>query len=234
MTHHDNKKKILFIFTSASKTLLDKPTGWYLPEAAHPYYTLLPHYHITFAAPLGPNPPLDEGSAEKFKEDEQCAKFLVDPTVKEKLDTALKLSEVNVEDYVAVFYPGGHGPAIDLPTDELNINIANEFFRAKKPVSAVCHGPCAIVNATDAAGEPIVKGRTVTGLSNVEEEMAKKVKDVPFLLEDKLVEKGGNYVKADEPYAANVVVDGHLITGQNPASARGVAEELVQLLSATE
>ncbi|KAG8944779.1 hypothetical protein FRC04_001517 [Tulasnella sp. 424] len=231
MSHQDNKKQILFIFTSASKTLLDNPTGWYLPEAAQPYYTLLPHFHITFASPLGPNPPIDQGSAERYKEEESSAKWLVDPTVKEKLDTALKLSEVNHEDYAAVFYPGGYGPAIDLPTDEANIKICSEFFRAKKPVTAVCHGPCAIVNATDAEGQPIVKGRTVTGISNAEEEIAQKKKDVPFLLEDKLVEKGGNYVKAEKPFDAKVVVDGHLITGQNPASARGVAEELIQLLS---
>ncbi|KAG8944781.1 hypothetical protein FRC04_001519 [Tulasnella sp. 424] len=231
MARQDNKKQILFIFTSASKTLLDNPAGWYLPEAAHPYYTLLPHSHITFASPLGPNPPVSERSVARWKDDEACAKWLADPTVKEKLDTALKLSEVNSEDYDAVFYPGGHGPAMDLPTDEANIKICSEFFRAKKPVAAVCHGPCAIVNATDAEGQPIVKGRTVTGLSNEEEELGGKTKDVPFLLETKLVEKGGNYVKAEKPFEVKVVVDGHLITGQNPVSARGVAEELVKLLS---
>ncbi|KAG8944780.1 hypothetical protein FRC04_001518 [Tulasnella sp. 424] len=231
MTHQDNKKQILFILTSASKTLLDKPAGWWLPEAAWPYYTLLPLCHITFAAPLGPNPPVSQEAVAKFKDDEDCVKFLADPTVQEKLNTALKLSEVNPEDYDAVFYPGGYGPAIDLPTDEANIRIASELFRAKKPVAAVCHGPAAIVNATDAEGQPIVKGRTVTGLSNAEEIIDKMTKDVPFLLEDKLVEKGGNYVKAEKPFEAKVAVDGHLITGQNPASTRGLAEELVKLLS---
>ncbi|KAG8894368.1 hypothetical protein FRC00_009048 [Tulasnella sp. 408] len=231
MTHTDNKKHILFIYTSVSKTLLGKQTGWYLPEAAQPYYILLPHFHITFAAPAGPNPPVAEGSVERYKEDEDCAKFLVDPTVKEKFDTALKLSEVNPADYAGVFYPGGHGPAIDLPFDEDNIKIASELFRAKKPVASVCHGPAAIVNATDADGQPIVKGRTVTGLSNEEEILGGKEKDVPFLLETKLIEQGGNYVKADAPFEPKVVVDGHLITGQNPKSSKLVAEELVKLLA---
>ncbi|KAL0946854.1 hypothetical protein HGRIS_013021 [Hohenbuehelia grisea] len=139
--------KILFVFTSANKTLTGTQTGWYLPEAAHPYYILAPHFTIDFAAPAGPNPPLDQGSVEAFKEDKDSVKFLDDDAVKSKLASAKKLTEVNVSDYVAVFYPGGHGPVLDLPEDPVNVKLVSDFYQAGKIVSAVCHGPAALVGA---------------------------------------------------------------------------------------
>ncbi|KAI0054322.1 class I glutamine amidotransferase-like protein, partial [Artomyces pyxidatus] len=119
--------RILFVFTSVSKTLLGNPTGWYLPEAAHPYYVLAPHFPIDFAAPHGPNPPIDQSSVENFK-DEDSTKFLVDPTVQSLLANAtlLDLKNINVNDYAAIFYVGGHGPVLDLATDASNIAVANE------------------------------------------------------------------------------------------------------------
>jgi len=223
------KKNVLFVLTSVDKNLMGGNTGWYLPEAAHPYYVLLPHHHITFASPLGPNPPLDEHSVEAFT-DEECTRFLKDSVVREKLDTALKLSEVKYADYDAIFYVGGHGPAIDLAFDETNIKLAGEFYQAGKPTAAVCHGPAALQAVTDAQGKSIFEGKTVTALSNAEEEAAGMVKAVPFLLESRIREKGGNFVKSDELWGAKVVVDGHLITGQNPASARGVGEAILAAL----
>jgi len=220
------KKNVLFVLTSVSKNLQGGDTGWYLPEAAHPYYVLLPHHHITFASPLGADPPLDPNSAEMFKDDEESARFLKDDVVKEKLNTALKLSDVKASDYDAIFYVGGHGPVIDLAVDETSIKLAGEFYASGKPTAAVCHGPAALAGVTDAQGKSIFAGRTATGFSNAEEEQVKMVKAVPFLLEDKITEKGGNYVKADEPWGAKVVVDGNVITGQNPASAKGVGEAI--------
>ncbi|KAG8899421.1 hypothetical protein FRB99_006722 [Tulasnella sp. 403] len=223
-------KRVLFVLTSVSKNLQDGPTGWYLPEAAHPYYVLAPHHQITFAAPQGPNPPVDPSSVENFKDDESV-KFLSDDVVKQKLANALRVKDVNPSDYDAIFYVGGHGPVIDLASDEDNIKLANEIFRAGKPTAAVCHGPAALVGATDANGASIFKGREFTGFSNFEEEQVNQVKAIPFLLEDKLQEKGGKYVKADQPWGPKVVVDGTLITGQNPASAKGVGEALLKALA---
>ncbi|KAG8888027.1 hypothetical protein FRB98_008561 [Tulasnella sp. 332] len=100
------KKNILFVFTSANTNLLGNPTGWYLPEAAHPYYVLAPAHNITFASPAGANPPVDQYSVENFK-DEESQRFLVDPTVTKMLAEAKKLSDINAKDYDAIFFPGG-------------------------------------------------------------------------------------------------------------------------------
>ncbi|KAG8947076.1 hypothetical protein FRC00_009309, partial [Tulasnella sp. 408] len=167
-----NRQKILFVFTSADKDSLGQPTGWYLPEAAHPYYLLSPHYDIDFAAPAGPNPPLDQASVELFKNDAESVKFLKDDVARDKLAKAFKLTDVKAEDYAAIFYPGGHGPVIDLPTDSASIKLASDFFQAGKPTAAVCHGPAVFVNVLDSNNLPIFKNRTVAGFSNAEEEQA--------------------------------------------------------------
>jgi len=221
---------VLFVFTSADKTLTGSPTGWYLPEAAHPYYKISPRANVDFASPKGPNPPLDQGSVEAFSKDEESVKFLNDETVKAKFANAKKLADVNFKDYDAIFYVGGHGPVIDLPTDSVNVKLISQFWAAGKVVSAVCHGPAALTGAVDASGKSIFAGRTATGFSNEEEIQIDKVKDVPFLLEDKIIQLGGKYVKAEKPWEAKVVVDGQLITGQNPASAAGIGEAIVEAL----
>jgi len=221
--------RILFVFTSADTTLTGAPTGYYLPEAAHPYYILSPHHVIDFASPAGPNPPLDPESVESFKHDGGCIKFLSDATVQLKFERAKKLSDVTVEDYDAIFYVGGHGPVIDLAADPINTEIASKFYRKGRIVSALCHGPAALVGATDSEGKSIFAGKACTGFSNEEEEIINKVKDVPFLLESKMISLGGLYEKA-EPWKPKVVVSGSLITGQNPASAKPLANELLNAL----
>ncbi|KAF7986982.1 hypothetical protein HWV62_47 [Athelia sp. TMB] len=223
--------KILFVFTSANKTLTGAQTGWYLPEAAHPYYVLAPTHEIDFAAPNGPNPPVDEGSVKLFTDDESV-KFLKDETIIQKLAQAKKLSDVHVADYAAIFYVGGHGPVLDLATDKTNIKLASEFYRAGKITAAVCHGTAALTDATDSSGKSIFEGKAFTGFSNAEEEAVNKVKEIPFLLEDAIPKKGGKYEKASELWAAHVVVSGILITGQNPASAKGVGEAILKALKA--
>ncbi|TFK97341.1 class I glutamine amidotransferase-like protein [Pterulicium gracile] len=195
------QKKALIVLTSCNKNLRGGQTGWCLPEAAHPYYVLSgANYDVTFTSPKGPNPPVDEGSVQVFKDD---AGFLFDPIV--------------AEEYDAVFYAGGHGPVIDLAVDSDNAKLASEFYRAGKPVSAMCHGPAALVLATDASGKSIFAGKRFTGFSIAEEEYANMVDAVP-------------YEKAKELLWAHVVVDGHLLTGQNPASANPLAEKLVKML----
>ncbi|KAJ7068215.1 class I glutamine amidotransferase-like protein [Mycena amicta] len=222
---------VLFVFTSANKTLTGHQTGWYLPEAAHPFYVLSPHTTIDFASPAGPNPPIDESSVQLFASDADSTKFLNDETVKSKFASAKKLSQVNFEDYDAIFYVGGHGPVIDLASDPINIQLASKFYQSGKITSAVCHGPAALVGVTDAQGNSIFAGKAATGFSDVEEIQVDKVKDVPFLLEQRIKDLGGKYEKAAEPWGAKVVVDGNLITGQNPASAAAVGEAILKALS---
>ncbi|KAL1700751.1 class I glutamine amidotransferase-like protein [Schizophyllum commune] len=220
--------KILFVFTSVNKTLTGEPTGWYLPEAAHPYYVLAPHFDIDFAAPAGPNPPLDPVSKEMFK-DEESQKFLTDKVPQEKLANAKKLADVNPDDYAAIFYVGGHGPVIDLATDPTNVKLASKFWQQGKIVSAVCHGPAALVGATDASGQSIFKGRRATCFTYDEELQVKKVDSIPFQPEHKIVELGGKFEKT-EPWGVKVVADGQLYTGQNPASAGPLGQELLKAL----
>ncbi|KZT72517.1 class I glutamine amidotransferase-like protein, partial [Daedalea quercina L-15889] len=216
--------RILFVFTSCSKTLTGGNTGWYLPEAAHPYYVLEKHHTIDFAAPNGPNPPVDENSVHMFKDDES-QQFLKDETVVKKFAEAKKLSEVAASQYDAIFYVGGHGPVIDLASDRENIKLANQFWRSGKITSAVCHGPAALVGVTDEAGNSIFKGRAATSFTNEEEIKVDAVKAIPFLVEDRLKSLGAKFEKT-EPFGAKVIVDGKLITGQNPASAKGVGEAI--------
>jgi len=224
--------RVLFVFTSASKTLTGAPTGWYLPEAAHPYYVLAPHADIDFASPAGPNPPVDEASVQAFTGDQESVKFLQDAAVISKFQNAKRLADVKADDYDAIFYVGGHGPVLDLAGDATNINLVNQFWAANKITSDVCHGPASLVGGTDTSGKPIFSGRRVTGFSKAEEEAIGKVKDIPFLLEDKIKALGGSYEKAAEPWEAKVVVDGKLITGQNPASAGSVGQAILQSLKA--
>ncbi|CUA77441.1 Glyoxalase 3 [Rhizoctonia solani] len=222
---------ILFVFTSANKTLTGGQTGWYLPEAAHPYYILHDKFKIDFASPNGPNPEVDETSVQMFT-DAESVKFLKDDLeVKQKFNNAKKLSEVDANDYDAIFYVGGHGPMIDLPVDPNNIKLANAFYQSRKLVTAVCHGPGAIVGVKDASGKSIFDGRNATGFSDAEEEQVKMVQAVPFLLETRIKELGGKYTKAEQSWAPHVVVDGNVITGQNPASAKGVGEAILKALS---
>lgn len=146
-----------------------------------------------------------------------------------------KLSDIShtaADEFDAVFYPGGHGPMFDLVNDEDSIRIISQMYAKGKPVAAVCHGPVVFAHVHGPDTRSMLKGRKVTGFSDVEEELMKFVDDMPFSLEKVLNEKSdGGFEKASEPWGEKVIVDGHVITGQNPASARGVAEALAKELS---
>ncbi len=142
--------------------------------------------------------------------------------------TAL-LSSVRAEDYDAVFYPGGHGPLWDLAEDKNSIALIETLYKAGKPVAMVCHAPGVLRHVKGADGQPLVKGKRVTGFTNSEEEAVQLTHVVPFLVEDMLKEKGGNYSKAED-WASYVVEDGWLLTGQNPASSEATAQALLAKL----
>ena len=147
----------------------------------------------------------------------------------EELANTVKLAEIKVEDFDAVFYPGGHGPLWDLHNDVDSIALIEGFIAAGKPVAAVCHAPAVLLKAKDPNGAPLVKGKKVTGFSNSEEAAVELTDVVPYLLEDQLVEKGGKYQKVED-WNPLVVVDGLIITGQNPAPSDAVAEALVKAI----
>jgi len=221
---------VLFVFTSADKTPSGKPIGWYLPEAAHPYYVLSPYATIDFASPAGPNPPISQSSIQAYSSDVECQNFLQDETIQSKLKNALKLSDVKEADYDAIYYVGGHGPLFDLATDEINAKLVSDFWNNDKIVSAVCHGPAGLIGAKDKSGNSIFSGKKTTALSNEEEGLVGWTEFVPFLLEDKIKSLGGQYEKSAEAFGIKVVVDGKLLTGQNPSSSKPLAETILQKL----
>jgi len=229
-----SKPKVLFVLTSVGKmSTTGKETGWYLPEMAHPYHVLEPHTEIVVASPAGGEAPLDPGSVEMFKQDEVSVNFL--NTKQSVWKNTQKLSSFlgHAGEFAAIFVVGGHGPMFDLAVDETSHKLIREFYESSKVVSAVCHGPAALVNVKLSDGSYLIAKQPVTGFSNVEEDQVGLTSAMPFKLEDKLNEaSGGNFVKADQPWAEKVVValNGRLITGQNPASATGVGEALYKVI----
>ncbi len=224
-------KKVLFVVTSHDKLgNTGGKTGFWTEELAAPYYALADNgVLIDIATPLGGQPPIDPRSADPSSATEDTKRFDTDSELKDKLKNTKKLSEVNQADYDAVFYPGGHGPLWDLTTDERSMVLIEEFYINEKPVAFVCHAPAVLKNVK-VNGEYLVKGKKLTGFSNTEEAAVGLTDIVPFLLEDELQKNGAVYSKAGnwESYA---VEDGLLITGQNPASSKLVAEKLLQQLN---
>ncbi len=222
--------KILMVLTSHDQ-LGDtgKKTGFWLEKFTAPYYAFLDAgAAVTVASPKGGAPPLDPKSDSPDGQSETTERFKKDPAAQAMLASTVKLAEVRAEEHDAIFYPGGHGPLWDLAEDANSIALIESFYSAEKPVGAVCHGP-AVLHRARSGGEPLVKGKRVTGFSNSEEEAVQLTKIVPFLVEDKLTRLGGIYEKGAN-WQSFVVTDGHLITGQNPASSRATAQKLLERL----
>ena len=208
----------------------DKKTGFWLEEFAAPYYVFKDAgAHIVLASPLGGQPPLDPKSDEPGAQTAATKRFRADAEATQALSTTLKLSDVRAKDFDAIFYPGGHGPLWDLSNDPHSIRLIENFFSSGKPVAAVCHAPAVFRRVHLGNGNPLVKGKHVTGFSNTEEAAVHLTKVVPFLVEDALKEGGAIYTKVAD-WHPNVVVDGNLITGQNPASSELAAQKLLDLL----
>ncbi len=187
---------------------------------------------ITLASPKGGQPPIDPKSDEPDSQTPATIRYKADAALQKIMAKTRKLSEISADDFDAVFYPGGHGPMWDLANDADSIKLIEAFWKAKKPVAAVCHAPAALLHAKDELGHPLVKGRHITGFSNTEEAAVQLTTIVPFMLEDALKEQGGLY-KKKEDWVAFVVEDGLLITGQNPASSEAVAKTLMESLNTT-
>ncbi len=223
--------KVLIVLTSHSELgNTGKKTGFWIEEFAAPYYTLKDAgADVTLASPKGGQPPIDPKSAEPEAQTKATKRFNSDKELQQLLASTKVLSEVKAGDFDAVFFPGGHGPLWDLTTDATSIQLVQDFWKAKKPVAAVCHAPAVLLNAKNEDGEPLVMGKRVTGFANTEEAAVQLTDVVPFLLEDELKNKGGNYSKKED-WASCVVKDGLLITGQNPASSEEAAHQLLALL----
>ena len=225
-------KRILVVLTSHDQ-LGDtgEKTGFWLEEFAAPYYVFKDAGAVvTLASPKGGQPPLDPKSDAEDSQTDETRRFKQDEAAKAELANTHLLSEMKADDFDAVFYPGGHGPLWDLVDDKDSIKLIETFIAQGKPVASVCHAPIVLVNAKDSNGEPLVKGRQVTGFTNGEEDAVGLTDVVPHLVEDALQKCGGIYSKADifTPYVRE---DGQLITGQNPPSSAPTAEALMAWLT---
>jgi putative intracellular protease/amidase len=224
--------KVLIVLTSHDQ-LGDtgKKTGFWLEEFASPYYLLKDAgAQVTLASPRGGQPPLDPKSHETDFQTDDTRRFDDDQAAQNELANTAKLAEMKVEDFDAAFYPGGHGPLWDLHNDSNSIALIEGFIAAGKPVATVCHAPAVLLKAKDKNGDPLVKGKKVTGFSNSEEAAVELTDVVPYLLEDQLAAMGGVYQKVED-WNPLAVVDGLIITGQNPASSATVAEALIKALN---
>jgi putative intracellular protease/amidase len=208
-----------------------RKTGFWLEEFAAPYYVFRDAgVDLTLASPKGGQPPIDPKSDLPENQTAAMARFKQDDVAKKALARTTKLADVRAEDYDSVFYVGGHGPLWDLAESPVSIALLESFYNAGKPIALVCHSP-GVLRHVRYNGAPLVHGKRVTGFTNDEEAAVQLTKVVPFLVEDELIRLGAEFEKEAswQPFS---IVDGRLVTGQNPASSTGAAQALLQLLGA--
>jgi len=219
-------KTVLFIVSNAHAIgPHSRRTGNYLPEVAHPYAELVrAGYRIDFASLTGDTPFLD---ALHLADDPDNLSFLVGKGWA-GMQQAKKLSDVDARQYAAIFMPGGLAPMVDMPEHPLLKEVIKATYERQAVVGAVCHGPVSLLNVKLSDGSFLVAGKNLSAFTNAEEENYAKA-DVPFELETALVKQGAIFHKA-APWQAFSIADGNLVTGQNPASAKGVGEKMIELL----
>jgi putative intracellular protease/amidase len=226
-------KKILMVLTSHDELgNTGKKTGFWVEEFAAPYYAFIDAgVEITLATPKGGQAPIDPTSTLADFQTAATDRYDADTNAQAKIASTVILSSVNESDFDGVFYPGGHGPLWDLTDNADSIALIESFLNAGKAVATVCHASAALLNVKQASGDFAVKGKAVTGFTNSEEEAVQLTEIVPFLVEDELIKRGGEYQKAED-WHAFAIQDGLIITGQNPASSALAAEKLLAHLSA--
>ncbi len=226
--------KILMVLTSHDVLgNTGRKTGFWLEEFAAPYFVFRDAgVDLTLASPKGGQPPLDPKSDLPENQTPAMTRFKKDAAAQKALANTVKLADVKSDDFDTVFYPGGHGPMWDLAESPTSIALLEAFYNSGKPIALVCHSPGVLRHVTY-QGAPLVKGKHVTGFTNGEEDAMQLTKVVPFLVEDELLRLGAVFEKMAnwQPFS---IVDGRLITGQNPASSTSAAQALLKLMTASE
>jgi putative intracellular protease/amidase len=223
------KKKILFVVSSANVIgPHNRATGNLLTEVAHPYQTFTKQgYDIDIFSVKGGEAPID-----MVELDDELNQAFLHGEGAIRMKNTRSVENASVEDYDAVFVPGGLAPVVDMPENLTVQKVLSAMYEKGGVVSAVCHGPVALINVKLKDGSYLIDGKNVTGFSIAEEENYAK-EDVPFELEDALKQRGAKYSSA-APWQTYIVTDGRLVTGQNPASARGVAESVIKVFEAAK
>jgi putative intracellular protease/amidase len=223
--------KILMVLTSHDQLgNTGRKTGFWLEEFAAPYFVFRDAgVQLTLASPKGGQPPVDPKSDEPENQTSAMTRFKQDKTAQNDLAHTAKLGDMKSEDFDTIFYVGGHGPMWDIAESADSIALIESFYNSGKPVALVCHSP-GVLHRVTYKGAPLVKGKHVTGFTNGEEEQVQLTHVVPFLVEDELLRLGAIFEKVAnwQPFS---VIDGRLITGQNPASSTLAAQNLLSLLA---
>jgi putative intracellular protease/amidase len=224
--------KILQVLTSHDQLgNTGRKTGFWLEEGAAPYFVFRDAgVELTLASPKGGQPPIDPKSDLPENQTPAQARFKKDEAAKKAFANTIKLADAKAEDFDTVFYPGGHGPMWDLAESPVSKALLESFYNSGKPIALVCHSPGTLRHVTY-KGEPLVKGKHVSGFTNGEEEEMQLTKVVPFLVEDELMRLGAIFEKVRN-WQPLSVVDGRLVTGQNPASSTVTAQNLLKVMAA--
>jgi putative intracellular protease/amidase len=221
------KRALIVVTNHDQKGSTGKKTGWYLSEVTHVYYPLISAgYQVDFASPKGGFAPLDESSRDL--EDPENKKFIEDASLMKKMSSTLALSAIQPNDYRIIHFAGGHGTMWDFHNSEALNQVTAAIYESGGIVSAVCHGPAALVNVKLRNGTYLVQGKTVSAFTNDEERAVGLDQVVPFLLQTKLEERGA-LIQAGKNWQDQLSVSERLVTGQNPQSAKSVGRKIVEL-----
>ena len=226
-------KRILTVVTNVDHYEIDPshPTGLWLSELTHAYDVFEAHgFEQTIVSPLGGTSPLEPRSLTFPNYDKSAKSWREDPARMALLDRTASPEQIDAADYDAIFFTGGHAVMFDFPGSEGLQRITREIFERGGVVGAVCHGYCGLLDTTLSDGSYLVAGRRLTGFSWREEVLARVDKLVPYNVEERMKERGALYSKALLPFVSNAVVDGNLVTGQNPGSAKETAARIADLL----
>ncbi len=225
--------KVLMVLTSHDELgTTGEKTGFWLEEFTSPYYVFKDAgAEVVVASPKGGQPPLDPKSDAPDAQTDSTRRFEKDTAAQHVLASTALLADIKQENFDTVFYAGGHGPLWDLTNCANSIELIQAFSQANKPIGFVCHAPAVLKNVKTPEGDSFVKGRKLTGFSNSEEAAVQLTDVVPFLIEDEFKAQGAHYEKGAD-WSSYTVIDGNLITGQNPASSEAVAEQLLKMLKA--
>lgn len=231
ITSKSNGKILVVMTNHAAYPSRKDTTGLWLTELTHFYdVAQAAGYEMDFVSPQGGEIPLDERSLKSIYLDQSARAHLADPQFIQRLKTTLAPSTIEPANYQAIYYTGGHGTMWDFPNNKDLKNISEKIYQQGGIVSAVCHGVGGLLALQDEKGKPLIAGRTVTGFANIEENLSGIKSQVPFSLQNALVERGAKYKRAFFPFTSYVVHDNRIITGQNPQSSKEIAEAVVKRL----
>lgn len=225
-------KRILNVVTNVAHYAdPSHPTGLWLTELTHGWHTFAEHgYEQVIVSPKGGKSPLEPRSLKWPNIDRSGKEWLADAASMRLLETTANPADIDAKDFDAIYFTGGHGVMFDFPGSVELQCITRDIFEAGGVVAAVCHGYCGLLGTRLSNGDLLVKGRRLTGYSWVEEILAGVAKDVPYDVEQRMRDNGALYSKGLIPFVSNVVVDGRLVTGQNPASAKATAAAVVKVV----